>query len=54
MNGIKSANNHMHTDGKKRRSFLALLFTAGEVRRYKYKTTLSQKEYFGNYRKNKL
>ncbi|WP_419641523.1 hypothetical protein [Thiolapillus sp.] len=27
-------NNHIHSDSKKRRSFLALLFTAGDVRRY--------------------
>ena len=26
-------NNHMHSDSKKRRSFLALLFAAGDVRR---------------------
>jgi hypothetical protein len=26
-------NKHMHTDSKKRRSFLALLFTSGDVRR---------------------
>ena len=25
------ANNHMHSDSKKRRSFLALLFSAGDV-----------------------
>jgi len=28
------ANNHMHTDSKKRRSFLALLFAAGDVGRW--------------------
>jgi hypothetical protein len=27
-------NKHMHSDSKKRRSFLALLFAAGDVRRY--------------------
>ncbi len=29
-----SSNNHMHSDSKKRRSFLAMLFAAGDVRRY--------------------
>ena len=29
-----TANNHIHADIKKRRSFLALLFAAGDVRRY--------------------
>ena len=29
-----TTNNHMHSDIKKRRSFLALLFTAGDVGRY--------------------
>ena len=29
-----TSNNHMHSDSKKRRSFLALLFAAGDVRRY--------------------
>ena len=33
MNKI-AANNHMHSDSKNHRSFLALLFTAGDVRRY--------------------
>jgi len=33
----KSANNHMHSDSKKRRSFLALLFAAGDVRRCTHK-----------------
>ena len=28
-----SSNNHMHSDSKKRRSFLALLFASGDVRR---------------------
>lgn len=27
-------NNRMHSDSKTRRSFLALLFTAGDARRY--------------------
>lgn len=27
-------NNHIHSDSNKRRSFLALLFAAGDVRRY--------------------
>jgi hypothetical protein len=27
-------NNHMHSDSKKRRSYLALLFAAGDVGRY--------------------
>ena len=31
---IISPNNHMHSDSKKRRSFVALLFTAGDVKRY--------------------
>tara|TARA_B110000908_G_scaffold143527_1_gene172519 strand:+ start:287 stop:409 length:123 start_codon:yes stop_codon:yes gene_type:complete len=31
---IAAANNHMHSDSKKRRSFLALLFAAGDVGRY--------------------
>jgi len=31
------ANNRMHSDSKKRRSFLALLFAAGDARRYAYK-----------------
>ncbi len=26
-------NNHIHSDSKKRRSFLALLFAAGDVKR---------------------
>ena len=26
-------NNHMHSDSKKRRSYLALLFAAGDVKR---------------------
>jgi len=29
-------NKHMHSDSKKRRSFLALLFAAGDVRRWQY------------------
>ena len=29
----------MHSDSKKRRSFLALLFAAGDVRRYVCKNT---------------
>jgi len=29
-----ATNNHMHSDIKKRHSFLALLFTAGDVGRY--------------------
>lgn len=32
-NGKVSHNNHMHSDSKKRRSFLALLFAAGDVKR---------------------
>ncbi len=31
---INKANNRMHSDSKKRRSFVALLFTAGDARRY--------------------
>jgi hypothetical protein len=31
---LEQANNHMHSDSKKRRSFLALLFAAGDVWRY--------------------
>jgi hypothetical protein len=27
-------NNHLHSDGKKRRSFVALLFAAGDLQRY--------------------
>jgi hypothetical protein len=27
----RTANNHMHSDSKKRRSFLAMLFAAGDV-----------------------
>jgi len=30
---MKSHNNHMHSGSKKRRSFLALLFAAGDVKR---------------------
>jgi len=30
----KFSNNHMHSDSKKHRSFLALLFAAGDVKRY--------------------
>ena len=30
---IKFVNNHIHSDSKKRRSFLALLFTAGDAKR---------------------
>ena len=38
MNGVfcrvaASFNNHMHSDSKKRRSFLALLFAPGDLRR---------------------
>ena len=29
----KSANKHIHSDSKKLRSFVALLFAAGDVRR---------------------
>jgi len=29
----KFSNNHMHSDSKKHRSFLALLFAAGDVKR---------------------
>jgi hypothetical protein len=32
----KTHNNHIHSDSKKRRSFLALLFTAGDVKRYAF------------------
>jgi len=39
------ANNHMHSDIKKRRSFLALLFSAGDVRRWGCRKT-SQSEKF--------
>jgi hypothetical protein len=35
-------NNHMHSDSKKRRSFLAMLFAAGDVRRYKSKGLLNE------------
>jgi len=31
----KEHNNHMHSDSKKRRSFLALLFAAGDVKRWR-------------------
>jgi len=31
---LNTPNNHMHSDSKKRRSFLALLFAAGDVWRY--------------------
>jgi len=31
---IRNSNNHMHSDSKKRRSFLALLFAAGDVKRW--------------------
>ncbi len=31
---MKCSNNHMHSDSKKRRSFLALLLAAGDVRRW--------------------
>lgn len=34
---MKSPNNHIHADSKKRRSCLALLFAAGDVKRYIYK-----------------
>jgi hypothetical protein len=30
----------MHSDGKMRRSFVALLFAAGDLRRYVFKMTL--------------
>jgi hypothetical protein len=30
----KLHNNHIHSDSKKRRSFLALLFATGDVKRY--------------------
>jgi len=30
----------MHSDSKKRRSFLALLFTAGDLRRWRAKRSL--------------
>jgi hypothetical protein len=29
-----TANNRMHSDSKKRRSFVALLFAAGDAKRY--------------------
>lgn len=29
-----ASNNHMHSDSKKRRSFVALLFAAGDAKRY--------------------
>jgi len=32
--GKSITNNHMHSDSKKRRSVLALLFAAGDVSRY--------------------
>lgn len=35
------ANKHMHLDGKKRRSFLALFFAAGDVKRYAPKGTIT-------------
>jgi len=34
MAGNQSPNNHMHSDNKKRRSFVAMLFAAGDVGRY--------------------
>ena len=34
LNMIYEPNNHIHADSKKRRSFLALLFAAGDVSRY--------------------
>lgn len=34
MKQIKPNKAQMHSDGKKRRSFLALLFAVGDVRRY--------------------
>lgn len=39
MNKLIAANNHMHSDSKKRRSFLVVLFTTGDVRRYKLSLT---------------
>lgn len=30
---LYAANKHMHSDSKKRRSFLSLLFAAGDVKR---------------------
>jgi len=32
--GQKMANNRMHSDSQKRRSYLALLLAAGDARRY--------------------
>ena len=32
-NLVSTANNHMHSDSKKYRSFLAMLFAAGDVKR---------------------
>jgi len=32
---MKASNNHMHSDSKKRRSFVALLFAAGDVKRWR-------------------
>jgi hypothetical protein len=39
----KHLTRQMHSDGKKRRSFLALLFPAGDLRRYVFKKELKYK-----------
>jgi hypothetical protein len=36
---LNMANNHIHSDSKKRRSFLALLFATGDVRRWRRQRT---------------
>jgi len=43
-------NEHMHADSKKRRSFLALLFAAGDVRRWPAKEGIvsSELDHFGD------
>ena len=40
----KAHNNRMHSDSKKRRSFLALLFASGDARRYLFNRLIPRKE----------
>ena len=41
-----SPNNRMHADSKKRRSFLALLFAAGDAKRYAPRSEVIHQHHF--------
>lgn len=49
-------NNHMHSDCKKRRSSVALLFAAGDVKRYvaKLDANLNESGFYGMTKFSKL